>query len=120
MTGPIPIGAYEWVARLRDGGAIHEIENGVQRSIDCLAGLDVYELHLIPLRPDVTYTILRAGVGETVTKKWIRTITASEDGSAHEHPVIDAFTLTSAKPVHHYVFWHHDKMIQLITTSEEP
>jgi len=121
MTGRQTLGAYEWVAKLRDGRIIHEFSGDTQKSADCLANLDVAELHLVPVCDGVIYTVIRACSDETIQKKWIRTFTTDiTTGHSGEHPVIDAFTLVSNRQVNHYVFWHADKMILLITSSTEP
>ena len=117
---PVPLGVYEWVARLRDGTTIREITLGVQCSIDDLASLDVAELHLVPLRSNVTYTVIQARPDERVRKKWVRTFTATENGAQSEHPVIDAYWLETTRTTYHYTSWNGNHMVQVITSSEEP
>jgi hypothetical protein len=119
-----PLGTLTWVAILRDGAIIAEFDDDQpQKSFDCLAGLDVAEVQLIPIDGATRGVhVLRAAPGEEIKKKWIRTFTMMMDSpdetqSQIEHPVIDAYILISDKPVWHYTF--HDGAT-LITTSEEP
>lgn len=116
-----PLGLYEWVAILRDGTELRELTSGVMQSFDVLQGLDVAEVHLLPLAPGVMYTIIKAASDEFVQKKWIRTLDMSlDDGGQTERPVIDAFRLVAPRQVWHYVVQLHDFPALLITTNEEP
>ncbi len=121
MTINKPLGGFEWVAVLDDNSIVREFDGDTQRSSDCWKDLPLKEVHLLPVTDGLTYTVIRCGPDESVTKKWIRTFTLGLDsGESDEHPVIDAFTLQSARPVHHYVFWNGEMMVQVITTDAEP
>ncbi len=119
-----PLGHATWVAVFRDGSSLFEFgpDNAPQVSFDRVAERDdVAEVHLIPfMQGDVrSYIKINVQPGERVEKKWIRTFTVNSDDPnvQGEHPVIDAFTLVSDKPIRHFMFANGS---MLITTEEEP
>lgn len=112
-----PLGAYTWLAILRDGTNIHEFwDDEPQKSVDGLLGLDVAELHLIAVPDTHRHIIIQAQADETIKKHWTRTFVLNLDDpkGQQEQPIIDAFILESERPVKHLVFANG---VMLVTTA---
>lgn len=117
-----PLGAYTWVATLRDGTQLIEWETDKpQLSFDIVACRDdVAEVAIIYCHKYILGTAMRIVVqpGERVTKKWIRTFHLNLDTQEQsEYPVVDTAQLITDKPIYHHCM--PDGMI-VVTTNPEP